>query len=148
MPEPPPPHRVFAPPQERKATVEALIDVFPDPSVRSSELEPLLDVVISRIGELLEPVEAMAIPARVAVDLVYCELARNIPVFPVTFGGLRLFDYMDVVEVMEHLRVGTPCAGLLRDAAGRAFFCSVYVGFARREEHDRDRQPTHVFILD
>lgn len=137
MSEPLPPHRVFAPSQERKATVEVLIDVIPDPSARPAELEPLLDEVLDRLSELLGPVEAMTLTGRVAVDFIYVMPSRQIPYFPVRFGKKLLPDYVDLIAAITGLPAGNRCVGLLYDAAGRAFSCSVSLSFERREKDDR-----------
>jgi hypothetical protein len=134
MPDQPPPKRVFAPPHSRKATIDALIEVLPDPSVRPGRLEPLLSEVADRVGELLDAVGSMDVPAEVTVEFIGVSPPRQVPTFPVAFGGRLLFDHTEVEEAVEGLRAGTPYEGLLHDAAGRAFSCAINVGFRREEE--------------
>jgi|GEM_PF-5898214 len=113
-----------------EATVEALLVVRPRQSLPPGNLEALLMEIRGRLDRAIQGVFE-GLPAEVSVEDVNYFAPRDVPFFPVVFGGKVLEDPVDVYEAIEDLRVGTPLDGPLYDVAGRAFRAHVWTRFRR-----------------
>ena len=114
-----------------EATVEALLVVRPRENLPLGNLEDLLMEVRGRLDRALQGIFE-GLPAEVSIEDVNYFAPRDVPFFPVVFGGKVLEDPVDVHEAIEDLRVGTPLDGPLYDVAGRAFRVRVWT-YCRRD---------------
>ena len=106
--------------------------------VRPGELPALVEAVEERLEQLVRT-GFTDLPVRLlAADTLFPD-PREVPVFPVDWGGRRIADPTGVVDALEALRSGTRFGGLLHDRAGRAFSCHIDVRF--RREPARDAPP-------
>lgn len=137
--------RAFVPVPARSATLNPMVTVEPDPSVRPEEVEPLLEEFQRRVGAALErAVEGVA--ATVRIDDVGLSFVREVPVFPVAAGPRVFRDSSEIAEEVEALGADNGIGGVVHDAAGRAFRCNVWAAFVRLE--GEDRSVGEVFTLD
>ncbi|HEX6370871.1 MAG TPA: JAB domain-containing protein [Longimicrobium sp.] len=137
--------RAFVPVPARAATLNPIITIEPDPSLRPEEVEPLLEELQRRVGAALE--RALdGVPATVRVDDVGLSYVREVPVFPVAAGPRVFRDSSEIAEEVEALGAGNGIGGVVHDAAGRAFRCNVWTAFARLP--GEDRPVGEVFTLD
>jgi DNA repair protein RadC len=136
--------RVFVPVPARIATLNPMITVEPDPSLRPEEVEPLLEELQRRVGAALErAVEGVA--ATVRIEDVGLSFVHEAPVFPLAAGSRVYADSTEIAEEVEALGAGNGIGGLVHDATGRAFRCNVWAGFARLAGEDRPVE--QVFTL-
>ncbi|WP_420128134.1 JAB domain-containing protein [Longimicrobium sp.] len=137
--------RAFVPVPARAATLNPMITVEPDPSLRPEEIEPLLEELQRRVGAALE--RALdGVPATVRVDDVGLSYVREVPVFPVAAGPRVFRDSTEIAEGVEGLAAEAGIGGVVHDAVGRAFRCSAWAAFARLP--GEDRPVGDVFTLD
>jgi DNA repair protein RadC len=137
--------RAFVPVPARSATLNPMITVEPDSSLRPEEVEPLLEALQRRVGAALE--RALdGVPAAVRIDDVGLSFVREVPVFPVAAGSRVFRDSSEISEEVEALGAGTGIGGVVHDATGRAFRCNLWAGFARLP--GEDRLVGEVFTLD
>lgn len=137
--------RGFLPAPARCATLNPTITIEPDPSLRPSEMEPLLEELQRRVGAALE--RALdGVPATVRVDDVGLSFACETPVFPVAAGARVFGDSSEIADAVEGFASDADIGGLLHDAAGRAFRCNVWTRFLR--DPGADRSVEDVFTLD
>jgi DNA repair protein RadC len=128
--------RAFVPVPTRAATLNPIITVEPDPLLRPEEVEPLLEELQRRVGAALE--RALdGVPATVRIEDVGLSYVREVPVFPVAAGPRVFRDSTEIAEEVEALGAGAGVGGVVHDAAGRAFRCSVWTAFARLPGEDR-----------
>jgi hypothetical protein len=137
--------RGFLPVPMRRAVLEPVITIAPDPSLRPREIEPLLEELQRRIGAALE--RALdGVAATVRVDDVGLSFAAETPVFPMGAGTLVFQDSTELAEDVEALGAERGLGGVLHDAAGRAFRCNLDVRFARVA--GMDQRVEQIFTLD
>jgi DNA repair protein RadC len=137
--------RAFVPVPARGATLNPMITVEPDPSLRPEEVEPLLEEIQRRVGAALE--RALdGVPATVRIEDVGLSYVREVPVFPVAAGPRVFRDSTEIVEGVEGLAAAAGIGGTVHDAVGRAFRCSLWTAFARLPAEDRP--VGEVFTLD
>lgn len=86
------------------------------------------------------------VPATVRVDDVGLSYVREVPIFPVAAGPRVFRDSTEIAEGVEGLAAEAGIGGVVHDAVGRAFHCSVWAAFARLPL--QDRPVGEVFTLD
>lgn len=113
----------------RTVTLNPIITIRPDPSLRPYELEPLLASVQNRIAAALDEALRSA-PATVHIEDVALTTAAAHPVFPAAAGAYTFSDTTAVAETAEALMRRARMGDVLHDSTGRAFrwaLCPTYV---------------------
>lgn len=131
-----PPFPVYVAQQGRTATLAIYIQVDPESTLRSGDLNEIIDEVAHRADKALDGIFA-TLPAEIVVDASLKIYNKHVPFFPATFGDHVCDDQTDVFAAINELRKETPLQGLLFDCSGRAFEVRVYATFVRAEKHDR-----------
>lgn len=137
--------RVFIPPHGRTATIEILVVVEPERTVRPGDLEELLDEIMERIDRALAGIY-QNLPCEITAQDLAVAGPEHIPFYPATFGNQVFEDQTDVYAALDELRKGTPLEGLLYDSAGRAFEVTAWASFRREKKYDR--KPSEMWTLD
>jgi hypothetical protein len=129
----------------RTVTLNPIITVRPDPTLRPGEIEPLLGRLQNLISTTLE--QALRnVPATVEVEDVALVAAANHPVFPAVAGARTFSDTTAVAEVAETLLENAGIGNLFHDSTGRAFRCALWASYARVP--NADLSVPEVFSLD
>jgi DNA repair protein RadC len=114
----------------RTVTLNPIITIRPDPSLRPYELEPLLSSVQNRIAAALDQALRNA-PAKVHIEDVALSTAAAHPVFPAAAGAYTFSDTTAVAETAEALMKRTRMGDVLHDSTGRAFRWALYSTYVR-----------------